>query len=101
MKYLYLSLALVLSISASAQTKKLPAPSESVTNYSNVIGWGEGNKPIAPVGFTVTKYADGFDNPRWMYALPNGDILVAESNSNYGILKQAGLWLLALQKARK
>lgn len=35
--------------------------------------------PTAPAGFTVTKFADGFDNPRWIYVLENGDILVAES----------------------
>ena len=100
MKYLYLSLALAMSFSAVAQTKKLPAPSESVTNYSNVIGWGGGNKPIAPVGFNVTKYADGFDNPRWMYALPNGDILVAESNSNYSPLVQAGAVVIGAAKSK-
>jgi glucose/arabinose dehydrogenase len=43
-----------------------------------------------PDGFTVTKYAEDFDNPRWMYVTPNGDVLVGESNSNYSILKQVG-----------
>ena len=72
--------------------KKLPEPyaTKSVTNYSNVIGWKDGETPKAPKGFTVTKYADGFENPRWMYVAPNGDVLVAESNSNYSIPKQIG-----------
>lgn len=73
-------------------SKHLPEPfaTKSVTNYSNVIGWKDGETPKAPEGFTVTKYADGFENPRWMYVTPNGDILVAESNSNYSIPKQVG-----------
>lgn len=70
----------------------LPQPfaTKSSTNYSNVIGWKNGATPKAPAGFTVTKYADGFDNPRWTCVTPSGDILVAESNSNYSVLKQVG-----------
>ncbi len=61
----------------------LPAPdtSHDVQNYSEVIGWPDGQTPVAPAGFVVTKYADGFQNPRWLYVLPNGDVLVAESNT--------------------
>jgi glucose/arabinose dehydrogenase len=61
----------------------LPAPdtSHDVQNYSEVIGWPDGQMPVAPEGFVVTKYADGFQNPRWLYVLPNGDVLVAESNT--------------------
>ena len=44
-----------------------------------MIGWPEGRTPTAPPGFKVTLFAEGFDNPRWLYALPNGDVLVAES----------------------
>lgn len=70
----------------------LPPPfaTKSVTNFSNVIGWKNGVKPIAPPGFIVTKFADGFDNPRWTCVTPSGDILVAESNSNYSVVKQIG-----------
>lgn len=76
----------------SQEEKPLPEPFEtkSVSNYSNVIGWKDGETPKAPEGFQVTKYADGFENPRWMYVLPNGDVLVAESNSNYSFLKRIG-----------
>ncbi len=78
------------------EEKPLPEPfaTKSVSNYSNVKGWEEGQTPKAPVGFEVTKYADGFENPRWMYVLPNGDVLVAESNSNYSVLKQIGATLI-------
>ena len=59
----------------------LPAPyaSRSSTNFSNVIGWKNGRIPIAPDGFTVTVYASGFENPRWMYLTPNGDVLVQKA----------------------
>jgi glucose/arabinose dehydrogenase len=71
----------------------LGAPTKSYGNYSKVIGWKDDETPIAPLGFTVTKYADGFKNPRWMYVTPNGDVLVAQSNSNYSFLKQIGATL--------
>lgn len=61
----------------------LPAPyaTESKTKNSKVLGWPEGKTPKAPEGFTVTKFADGFDNPRWSYIAPNNDIFVVESGT--------------------
>lgn len=61
----------------------LPAPyaTESKTKNSKVIGWPEGKTPKAPEGFTVTKFADGFENPRWSYIAPNNDIFVVESGT--------------------
>lgn len=61
----------------------LPAPyaTKSVKNYSKVIGWPEGQTPVGPPGFTVTRFAEGLQNPRWIYIAPNGDILVAEANT--------------------
>jgi len=81
---------LVCFAQSEIKTNPLPQPTESNENYSKVIGWKDGRVPQAPAGFTVTKYAEGFENPRWMYVTPNGDILVAESNSNYSIPKQVG-----------
>ena len=74
----------------------LPPPfaTKSVSNYSNVIGWENGEVPHAPAGFEVVRYADGFDNPRWICEAPNGDILVAESNSNYSVPKQIGATII-------
>ncbi|GGD95520.1 PQQ-dependent sugar dehydrogenase [Planktosalinus lacus] len=95
--YLLFLIALPLSLFSQVEDEKqLPEPfaTKSVSNYSDVEGWEDGKTPKAPEGFTVTKYADGFDNPRWMYVTPNGDILVAESNSNYSILKQIGATLI-------
>lgn len=77
-----------------------PRPQESTTLYSNVVGWQEGETPQAPAGFTVKKFADGFENPRWMYQMPNGDIAVAESNSNYGFLKQVGAVIIGAAKSK-
>ncbi|MEP6948084.1 MAG: sorbosone dehydrogenase family protein [Ginsengibacter sp.] len=70
-------------INTAAGTIALPAPyaTRSVRNNSQVIGWPEGKTPIAPAGFKVTLFADGLDNPRWMYVAPNGDIFVSEANT--------------------
>ena len=61
----------------------LPPPyaTESKTNNSKVIGWPAGKTPKAPEGFTVSKFADGFENPRWTYIAPNQDIFVVESGT--------------------
>lgn len=61
----------------------LPSPyaGESHRNISKVIGWKDGRKPTAPEGFTVERFADGLEHPRWLYEAPNGDIFVAESNT--------------------
>lgn len=45
------------------------------------VGWTNGAKPIAAEGLQVAPFADKLDHPRWLYRLPNGDVLVAESNS--------------------
>ena len=60
------------SVSAQPTTPNtLPPPfaTKSVSNFSKVVGWKDGKVPQAPPGFKVTKYADGFDNPRWMSPL--------------------------------
>ncbi|HET8885173.1 MAG TPA: sorbosone dehydrogenase family protein [Salinimicrobium sp.] len=71
------------TVKTTAGTVILPEPysTESVAKSSKVIGWPEGKKPVAPDGFTVTKFADNFQNPRWTYIAPNNDIFVVESNT--------------------
>jgi glucose/arabinose dehydrogenase len=81
------------------QGQPLPAPSKSVKNFSNVKGWSEGQTPIAPSGFKVELWADGLSNPRWLYQLPNGDILVAESNTIKSTVMQVGAVVLGASKA--
>ncbi len=68
----------------------LPKPGEtkSVMNFSKVLGWPEGMKPTAPEGFIVTKYSGSLKNPRWIYVLPNNDVLVAEvKKEDKGVMK--------------
>ena len=48
---------------------------------ADVVGWRNGATPTPAAGLKVAAFATGFDHPRWLYRLPNGDILVAESNS--------------------
>jgi glucose/arabinose dehydrogenase len=52
-----------------------------IVNFSTAAGWPAGKTPSAPEGFTVTRYAEGLDHPRWLYVLPDGDTLVAESST--------------------
>lgn len=61
----------------------LPAPyaTKSVANSNSMVDWPDGQLPTAPQGFTVEKYADGFDNPRWSYYAPNGDLFVSEAST--------------------
>jgi glucose/arabinose dehydrogenase len=63
---------------------KLPAPAKSLIPTVNIApaqGWPEGGMPTAAAGFKVIALARGLDHPRWVYVLPNGDVLVAESNN--------------------
>ncbi|MDE2562931.1 MAG: sorbosone dehydrogenase family protein [Sphingomonadales bacterium] len=45
------------------------------------IGWKDGESPVAAQGLAVTRFADKLDHPRSLYTLPNGDVLVTETNS--------------------
>src|SRR6187551_1705242 len=47
-------------------------------------GWSEGQKPTAAPGLKVNAFATGLQHPRWINVLPNGDVLVAESNQVAG-----------------
>ncbi|MNK56390.1 Soluble aldose sugar dehydrogenase YliI precursor [compost metagenome] len=64
-------------------TLNLPAPdtTASKNNFSKVIDWPANKMPLAPEGFVVSKFADGMKSPRNIVVAPNGDILVALSNS--------------------
>ena len=44
------------------------------------VGWADGAKPAAAAGLVVNRFAEGLDHPRIIYALPNGDVLVAQAN---------------------
>jgi glucose/arabinose dehydrogenase len=70
-------------VETEAKELNLPAPYEtkSTIHYSNVVKWPDGKAPQAPAGFTVTEFARDLTSPRWIYVAPNGDIFVAESNT--------------------
>lgn len=63
---------------------KLAAPDPSMivptVNIAKAVGWEKGQKPVAALGLSVNAFADKLDHPRWVYVLPNNDVLVAESN---------------------
>jgi glucose/arabinose dehydrogenase len=62
---------------------ELPEPRTSkipVVSVAKAVGWADNQSPAPAPGLTVTRFASGLDHPRWLYVLPNGDILVAETN---------------------
>ena len=92
----YLLLCLLASLSAcatqstmtvqqgSGPAPTLPPPQQSLipsVDIAPAIGWQEGELPVAAAGLAVNAFASGLDHPRWLYVLPNGDVLVAETNS--------------------
>jgi len=50
-------------------------------NVVSAKGWPAGAHPTPVAGTAVAAFARGFDHPRWLYVLPNGDVLVAETNA--------------------
>lgn len=65
-------------------TPKLPEPNPTLIptlNIAPAVGWPQGTKPQAASGTQVNAFAENLDHPRWLYVLPNGDVLVAETNA--------------------
>ncbi len=63
---------------------QLPPPVHGIfptVKIAPVVGWSHGATPVAAPGLSVAAYATGFQHPRWLYVLPNGDVLVAETES--------------------
>ena len=62
---------------------QLPPPVKDLlptVNIAKAVGWPAGGKPQSAAGTRVNAFAEGLDHPRWLYQLPNGDVLVAETN---------------------
>ena len=62
----------------------LPEPSPSLIPVIKVVdakGWPAGAQPTGAPGTTVSVFARALSHPRWLYVLPNGDVLVAETNA--------------------
>jgi glucose/arabinose dehydrogenase len=65
-------------------TPELSEPRETLLPtlaVAKAVGWKAGEKPVAARGLSVAAFAEGLTHPRWIYVLPNGDVLVSESNS--------------------
>jgi len=58
---------------------------------AKVVGWPAGRTPVAAPGLQVQAFATGLQHPRWILPLPNGDVLVAESNTPAGLKGTPGL----------
>jgi len=95
MKPLLLSTLSALVMSACGESAKhdisagmgaqptLPEPVKTLiptVHVAAVVGWNNANKPNTAPGLKVSAFAAGLEHPRWLYELPNGDILVAETN---------------------
>ncbi|MFO7551029.1 MAG: sorbosone dehydrogenase family protein [Haliea sp.] len=66
---------------------ELPRPNRTLiptVEIAPAVGWEDGATPSAAAGMKVTAFAGGLDHPRWLYVLPNGDVLVAETNAPEG-----------------
>lgn len=62
----------------------LPEPDPGLlptVRIAEAVGWGEGARPTPAEGLQVAAFAENLEHPRWLYVLPNGDVLVAESNA--------------------
>ncbi|WP_258129831.1 PQQ-dependent sugar dehydrogenase [Achromobacter anxifer] len=63
---------------------QLPAPNPTLiptVKTAKAVGWPAGAHPLPASGLAVTEFARDLDHPRWLYVLPNGDVLVAETNA--------------------
>lgn len=93
---LFVSIALAAMLSACGDVATLPMAAGTGPNpqlpppvktliptveIAPAVGWPAGVMPTAAAGMTVTAFASGLDHPRWLYVLPNGDVLVAETNA--------------------
>jgi len=86
-------------------TPVLPAPRATLLPTVNIApaqGWPAGVLPQAARGLRVAAFATGLDHPRWLLVLPNGDVLVAESNAPQRPEKSTGLksWVMGLVMGR-
>src|SRR5262245_44177586 len=62
----------------------LPPPRQRLiptVDVAHAVGWAQRAAPRAASGFAVKAFANGLEHPRWLYVLPNGDVLVAETSA--------------------
>lgn len=95
-KAIFVVTAILMVSSCSMEQAKLPVeaaygPNPTLVNpvktfiptvkIAEAVGWPEGAHPRTQPGFKVQAYAKNLDHPRWLYVLPNDDVLVAETNA--------------------
>jgi glucose/arabinose dehydrogenase len=83
---------------------ELPPPNRSLiptVDIAPAVGWTDGSAPIAADGLAVAAYARDFDHPRWLYVLPNGDVLVAETAAPERESARKGIKGLIMARAMK
>jgi glucose/arabinose dehydrogenase len=83
----------------------LPPPSRSLIPTVNIApakGWTDSAMPVAAPGLVAQAFARGLDHPRWLYVLPNGDVLVAETNAPQRPKDAHGIkgWFMRLTQKR-
>src|SRR5918993_1902297 len=84
MRTFLLSVVCVLGLAACGEMSKLPPPTKTLIPTVQIApakGWPAGVTPKAAQGTRVSAFATGLQHPRWIYVLPNGDVLVAETNA--------------------
>lgn len=83
---------------------EIPAPSTSLIptiKVATAVGWANGQVPNAADGLMVGAFASGLDHPRWLHVLPNGDVLVAETNAPRRPLANQGIRGFIFKKFQK
>lgn len=82
----------------------LPPPEKTLIPTVHIApakGWPAGVKPVAAAGTAVNAFATGLDHPRWVFVLPNGDVLVAETNAPSRPEQGKGLKGAAMKAVKK
>ncbi|MEJ2884541.1 PQQ-dependent sugar dehydrogenase [Pedobacter sp. GR22-6] len=95
------SLATDSSTMDTTQALSLPAPdtNASKNKFSKVIGWPADKAPVAPEGFTVTRFATDYKSPRNIYVAANGDVFVVLSNSERSLKEKVANAITGKAKA--
>ena len=96
MRHVFIIAIIVLALAACGESARLtvrqgmgpnpqlPPPHETLiptAHTAKAVGWSNDEHPTAAAGLAVHAFARDLDHPRWLYTLPNGDVLVAETNA--------------------